>query len=71
MFANVGGFDRIFRLVAGAIVFLVAVFAVKSAAWTVVLAILGAVLFLTGLTRRCLAYVPFGLNSYKRKMDQK
>lgn len=65
MFANVGGIDRILRLVAGVVFFLSAFLLVDSVTWRIVLAIAGTVLFFTGLTRRCLAYVPFGLNTNK------
>lgn len=71
MLANVGGIDRIIRLTVGFIIFLSAVILIKSTPWTIVPAVVGTIIFFTGLTRRCLAYVPFGLNSNKRNIDAK
>lgn len=67
MFANVGGIDRILRLFVGIVIFLSAFLLVDSVTWRVILAIAGTVIFFTGLTRRCLAYVPLGLDTNKSR----
>ncbi|AOS44142.1 hypothetical protein Verru16b_01203 [Lacunisphaera limnophila] len=58
---NVGGIDRILRILAG-IAILGAGFYFKS--W---LGLIGIVPILTGIFRFCPAYLPFGLSSCKLK----
>ena len=60
---NVGGIDRILRIVAG-IALLVWAFVISPAPiwWA---AAVGAVLLLTGLISWCPAYLPFGISSKK------
>ncbi len=69
MINNVGGFDRLFRLIVGPILLAIAIFGVSSAGWAVFLAIVGIVLFVTGLTRICPAYLPFKASTFKKKED--
>jgi uncharacterized membrane protein len=64
---NVGAIDRAFRMIAGPILILVAILVVKSTLWTVILAALGIIWFLTGLMRHCPVYLPFGLSTRKAK----
>jgi hypothetical protein len=60
MKANVGGFDRILRIVVG-VVFLAAVVILDgNARW---FGLIGIVPLLTGIFRYCPAYVPFGFTS--------
>ena len=67
MFAiNVGPADRVIRLIVGAALFLIGLLVLKGVLG-IVLLIIGAILFLTGLTGRCAAYIPFGLNTARRK----
>ena len=64
MQANVGGIDRVARLSVGVVlVVLAATGQVGAWGW------LGIVPILTGLTRRCPAYMPFGLSTCKKKSD--
>lgn len=60
---NVGGIDRILRIIVG-LGFLGAGFYFKS--W---LGLIGLVPILTALFRFCPAYVPFGLSSCRTKQD--
>jgi hypothetical protein len=62
---NVGGFDRILRLIAG-LVILGAGYYYKS--WW---GLIGIVPILTGIFRFCPAYLPFGLSTCPAKPDQK
>jgi hypothetical protein len=62
---NVGGFDRILRLIAG-LVILGAGYYYKS--WW---GLIGIVPILTGIFRFCPAYLPFSLSTCPAKPDQK
>jgi hypothetical protein len=62
---NVGGFDRILRLIAG-LVILGAGYYYKS--WW---GLIGIIPILTGTFRFCPAYLPFGLSTCPAKPDQK
>jgi hypothetical protein len=64
---NMGTADKAFRMIAGPILILVAIFVVNSTLWTVILAALGIIWLLTGLISRCPVYLPFGLNTGKAK----
>jgi len=64
---NMGSIDKTFRMIAGPILVLVAIFVVKSTLWTVILAALGIIWFFTGLASRCPLYLPFGINTGKTK----
>ena len=57
MIANVGGADRIFRIVGGLVAIGAGIY-LKS--WW---GLVGVPLLLTGLIRWCPAYLPFGLSS--------
>ncbi len=67
--ANVGGLDRGVRLVLGLAL-------VAAGLWTrlvsgvstgTLVAVLGLLLFTTGLTRFCILYVPFGFSTARRR----
>ena len=64
---NMGSMDKTFRMIAGPILFLVAIFVVKSTLWTVILAVIGIAWFLTGLINYCPLYTPFRINTGKTK----
>jgi hypothetical protein len=67
MKANVGGIDRILRIVAGlAILSLVFVLEGGARWWGLV----GLVPLLTGLTRWCPLYAPFGLKTCPMKSSR-
>lgn len=64
MQANVGGLDRILRIIVGlAILSLFFVVDGPNRWW----ALLGLVPLATGVLRWCPAYLPFGINSGKKK----
>jgi len=68
---NVGSADRYVRIVLGAILAAIGLagFAAMVSLDVVVSAILllvGAVLLGTGITQRCLVYIPFGIDTSKR-----
>jgi hypothetical protein len=58
---NVGALDRIIRLIVGVIIIVVGV--IYNSWW----GLIGVAVFLTGLTGRCAAYLPFGINTCKVK----
>ena len=73
---NVGGYDRIGRLVIGAVLLVagvagyagllrVAVGPVPQALLALVLVLLGTVLLVTGYTRKCMINRVVGLNTYR------
>ncbi|SON53987.1 hypothetical protein HDIA_0446 [Hartmannibacter diazotrophicus] len=72
---NVGSFDRTLRIVAGLVLLAVALLPPLAhmspiaglGAWKWLLAVVGAVLLLTGIVRVCPAYLPFGINTGRRK----
>ena len=70
MLRNVGSADRVIRLILGLAIFLVAIAAIQSTLWTVILAAFGIILFLTGVFGGCLLYVPFGINTNKAGKKQ-
>ncbi|MEA1932655.1 YgaP family membrane protein [Halohasta litorea] len=68
---NVGGLDRIARLVGGLLVALVGIASVAGllplgSAAGAGLTVVGAIVFGTGLTRQCLAYRLFGVDTCNR-----
>ncbi len=60
MQANVGGADRLVRIIAGLILLSLVWLVPTNWGW------LGIAPLMTGLIRWCPAYLPFGLNSCKR-----
>jgi hypothetical protein len=61
MIKNVGGFDRIFRIVVGLAI--IAVGIIYKSWWGAI----GLIPLVTGLTSRCPMYLPFGLRTCKVK----
>lgn len=64
MTSNVGGIDRILRIVVG-LVLISLVFVGPQTPWGWI----GVVPLLTGLIGWCPAYVPFGISSCPRRQD--
>ena len=62
---NVGGIDRLIRIVLGIVLMGVGFGAIGGGGGTAI-GIIFAVVFVTGLTGRCLLYVPFRFNTYVR-----
>ncbi len=68
MAKNVGGADRVIRLVAGAGLIAYAMSNLPGAEdWMVPAGIVGFVLVLTGIFGWCPAYLPFGIKTCKTK----
>jgi hypothetical protein len=83
---NVGGIDRVLRILVGvaAIGFAIYMYLnptlalipsvmlqwLPQATWMLVIAVIGAVMLLTGLIGFCLFYLPFGLSSAARPKKQ-
>lgn len=65
MTANVGGIDRILRIVAG-----LALIALAASGMVGVWGYLGAVVLATGVFRFCGAYTLFGINTCPMKPDE-
>lgn len=61
---NMGGIDRIIRIVAG-LVLIVLGFFVLSGTWGIVLGVVGLILLLTGLIGWCPLYLPFKITTRK------
>ncbi|MEO8752508.1 MAG: DUF2892 domain-containing protein [Casimicrobiaceae bacterium] len=62
MTANVGGIDRIARIVAGLVILSLYFFIDGANRWW---ALVGLIPLATGVIRWCPAYLPFGINSGK------
>ncbi len=60
---NVGGFDKSVRIIAGII--LIALGILKVLPYSIVIAIFGAFILLTGLMGFCILYVPLGISTRK------
>jgi hypothetical protein len=67
MNCNVGGFDMIARIVAGAILLVVAFFVPMETVWQTVIIVLGTIALVTGLIRYCPANALLGLNTCKQE----
>ncbi len=70
MKANVGGADRILRIIGGLVLLLLGIFLPKPVWLTVVLIIFGAMLTLTGIFGFCWLYGPLGINTKRAKSEQ-
>jgi len=62
--ANVGSADRIFRIVLG-LVLLVLAFFVVSGFWAIVAGLFGAIFLVTGIISWCPLYLPFKFSTRK------
>ena len=60
MQANVGGFDRIARIIVGLALIVFALLAEGALRWA---GLLGVVLLVTGVVRWCPLYIPFGIRT--------
>jgi hypothetical protein len=69
MKANVGGIDRVLRIIFGLVLLALGIFVFKSGALMIVFVIIGAILLLTGLFRFCGLYPLLGINTCKAKAD--
>lgn len=65
--SNVGSGDRAFRIILGIVLILVGVLVIHSTTWTVIFLVVGILMLLTGLTRLCLGYLPFKIDTSKKE----
>ncbi len=64
---NMGSTDKTVRLVAALVIVVLAFAKVITGTWAVVLLILAAVFVITSLVGFCPLYLPFGINTGKKK----
>ncbi len=69
MKANVGGADRVLRIIGGLIVLLLGIILQKAVWLTVVMIVIGAMLILTGIFGFCWLYIPLRINTIKGKSE--
>jgi hypothetical protein len=69
MKANVGGCDRVLRIIFGLVLLALGLFVFKSGVLMIVFVVFGALIFLTGLFRFCWLYPLLGINTRKDKAD--
>jgi DUF2892 family protein len=61
---NVGGVDRVVRMVLGAILFCGGLFLlISKSSLGVIVAVVGLMLLLTGVVRLCVLYIPFDIST--------
>lgn len=63
MKTNEGGIDRVLRVIMGLALLILGIWVFKTTGWTIAIIIVGAVLFITGLTGFCALYIPLGINT--------
>ncbi len=66
MVANVGGADRVIRIIVGIVFLVLGIFALE-AVLSVIFIILGVLALLTGLFRYCPGYLPFKFSTGEAK----
>jgi len=64
---NMGSTDKTIRLLAALVIVILAFAKVITGVWAVVLLILAAVFVITSLVGFCPLYLPFGMNTGKKK----
>lgn len=69
MKCNVGGIDRIGRLVLGVVLLLVGLLAPLGMTWQIVVLVLAAVALITGIVQFCPANALFGINTCEQKKE--
>ena len=68
---NLGTFDRIIRVIVAAIFVSLFASGIVTGTWGIILVVLAAVLLLTSLVSFCPLYLPFGLDTLRRKIVAK
>ena len=69
MKTNEGGLDRVLRVIFGLVLLILGIWVVKATGWMIAFIIVGAILFITGLTGFCALYIPLGINTCSEKKD--
>jgi thiol:disulfide interchange protein len=67
---NVGGLDRVLRIIVGLVLLALGIFIIKPIGLTIAAIGLGAILFLTGLFRFCALYPLFKINTHRVKVSE-
>lgn len=62
---NVGGADRILRVLIGLVLIALGIFMAQGTTLKIILIAIGIILFGTGLSRFCLLYIPLKINTSK------
>jgi heme A synthase len=70
MTANVGGVDRTVRLLIGVVLVLLGLFNVLTGVAAIIGYIVAALALITGLTRYCLLYPVFKINTAKKAVEK-
>jgi len=68
MKANMGSLDKVLRVLAAAIVFLLWYQEIISGTTAIVLGSVAVIFFLTSLISFCPMYLPFGINTARKKL---
>ncbi len=67
MKANMGTADKIFRIIIGIVLIVIALAVAMSTALKIILLVIGIIMLVTAITGFCALYVPFGVNTSKKK----
>jgi Flp pilus assembly protein TadB len=67
---NMGGIDRLVRLVIAAVLAVLVFAGIVTGILAWILAVLAAIFFLTSLFGCCLLYLPFRVSTRRRKKEQ-
>lgn len=67
MKTNMGQLDRTLRIAAAAVIGILIGTGVLKGTWATVLLVLAAVFLLTGYLRFCPLYMPFGINTARKR----
>jgi hypothetical protein len=67
MKSNVGGLDRVLRIIVGLVLLMLGIFIAKSTGLMIAAIVVGAALFLTGLFRFCGLYSLIKVNTNRAK----
>jgi hypothetical protein len=67
---NVGGLDRVIRIICGLALFILGAFIIKPMGLlAIVMIIIGSLMFLSGLFRYCPPYALLGINTCSKKPE--
>lgn len=64
---NESGADRLIRIIAGILLFIIGWGVLKNNLLGIIFDILGIILFITGITGFCVLYKPLGINTRKEE----
>ncbi len=67
MKANMGTADKIIRIILGIVLIIIALAVAMSTVLEIILLVVGIILLITSITGFCALYVPFHINTGKKK----